>query len=230
MLADSVGLALLVVLGALEPAERVAFVLHDMFAVPFDEIALILGRSPAAGAPARQPRPQQGAGHADRARGRPRPPTGRGRRLPVGVARRRLRGPRRPARPGRRVPAGRRPGCRRRSRSSVARRPSPSSSPGGPCSPRTALVDGRAGIVVAPRGQLLLLIGVTFRGDRIADPRGDRRSAAPRRRRPSPSSMTSADRRSDDLGMGDGTRRRASSEPYSHHVTLRALEAVVACR
>ncbi|MFK0293159.1 RNA polymerase sigma factor SigJ [Streptomyces sp. NPDC090442] len=48
LLADSVGLALLVVLEALSPAERLAFVLHDMFAVPFDEIAPIVGRTPAA--------------------------------------------------------------------------------------------------------------------------------------------------------------------------------------
>jgi RNA polymerase sigma-70 factor (ECF subfamily) len=46
VLADSVGLALLVVLDTLAPAERVAFVLHDMFGVPFDEIAGITGRSP----------------------------------------------------------------------------------------------------------------------------------------------------------------------------------------
>src|SRR5262249_50415733 len=46
LLADSVGLALLVVLDTLAPAERVAFVLHDTFAVPFDEIAPIVGRSP----------------------------------------------------------------------------------------------------------------------------------------------------------------------------------------
>jgi RNA polymerase sigma-70 factor (ECF subfamily) len=46
--ADSVGLALLVVLEALEPAERLAFVLHDMFAVPFDDIAGIVERTPAA--------------------------------------------------------------------------------------------------------------------------------------------------------------------------------------
>ena len=45
LLADSVGLALLVVLDTLAPAERLAFVLHDMFAVPFDEIAPIVGRS-----------------------------------------------------------------------------------------------------------------------------------------------------------------------------------------
>jgi RNA polymerase sigma-70 factor (ECF subfamily) len=48
VMADSVGLALLVVLDRLAPAERLAFVLHDMFAVSFEEIALIIGRSPAA--------------------------------------------------------------------------------------------------------------------------------------------------------------------------------------
>jgi RNA polymerase sigma-70 factor (ECF subfamily) len=48
MLADSVGLALLVVLDTLAPAERLAFVLHDMFDVPFEEIARIVGRTPAA--------------------------------------------------------------------------------------------------------------------------------------------------------------------------------------
>ncbi len=48
LLADSVGLALLVVLETLAPAERVAFVLHDLFDLPFDEIAPIVGRSPTA--------------------------------------------------------------------------------------------------------------------------------------------------------------------------------------
>lgn len=48
LIADSVGLALLVVLESLAPAERLAFVLHDMFSVPFDEIALMLDRTPAA--------------------------------------------------------------------------------------------------------------------------------------------------------------------------------------
>ena len=48
LLADSVGLALLVVLETLDPAERLAFVLHDMFDVPFDEIATIVERCPAA--------------------------------------------------------------------------------------------------------------------------------------------------------------------------------------
>ncbi|ETK30639.1 sigma-70 family RNA polymerase sigma factor [Microbispora sp. ATCC PTA-5024] len=48
VLADSVGLALLVVLDTLTPSERIAFVLHDMFAVPFDEIGPMIERSPAA--------------------------------------------------------------------------------------------------------------------------------------------------------------------------------------
>ena len=48
LLADSVGLALLVVLETLTPPERLAFVLHDMFALPFDEIAPIVGRTPVA--------------------------------------------------------------------------------------------------------------------------------------------------------------------------------------
>jgi RNA polymerase sigma-70 factor, ECF subfamily len=48
LLADSIGLALIVVLETLDPAERLAFVLHDMFAMPFDEIAPIVGRTPAA--------------------------------------------------------------------------------------------------------------------------------------------------------------------------------------
>nr|WP_311132026.1 sigma-70 family RNA polymerase sigma factor [Nonomuraea gerenzanensis]SBO98590.1 putative RNA polymerase sigma factor [Nonomuraea gerenzanensis] len=48
MIADSVGLALLVVLESLSPAERLAFVLHDMFAVPFEQIAVIVDRTPVA--------------------------------------------------------------------------------------------------------------------------------------------------------------------------------------
>jgi RNA polymerase sigma factor (sigma-70 family) len=48
LLADSIGPALLVILHTLAPAERLAFVLHDIFAVPFDEIAAVVGRSPAA--------------------------------------------------------------------------------------------------------------------------------------------------------------------------------------
>jgi RNA polymerase sigma-70 factor, ECF subfamily len=46
LVADSVGLALMVVLEKLTPAERIAFVLHDVFDVPFEEIAPIVGRTP----------------------------------------------------------------------------------------------------------------------------------------------------------------------------------------
>ena len=105
LLADSVGLALLVVLETLTPAERLAFVLHDMFAVPFDEIAPIVDRSPAA--------PRQ---LASRARRRVRAERtvpdadltpARGRRgVPRRGARRGLRRAARGARPGRRA-AGR---------------------------------------------------------------------------------------------------------------------------
>ncbi|MEU8616085.1 sigma-70 family RNA polymerase sigma factor, partial [Actinoplanes sp. NPDC048791] len=48
LLADAVGLALQVVLDTLAPAERLAYVLHDMFAVPFEDVATIIDRSPAA--------------------------------------------------------------------------------------------------------------------------------------------------------------------------------------
>jgi RNA polymerase sigma factor (sigma-70 family) len=74
LLADSVGLALLVVLDTLSPAERLAFVLHDVFAVPFERIGPILERSPAAAkqlaSRARQRLRAAGApdGPADRAR------------------------------------------------------------------------------------------------------------------------------------------------------------------
>ena len=75
VLADSVGLALLVVLEALDPAERLAFVLHDMFAVPFDDIAPMVGRSPAAARQLasrarRRVRGATPAGQPDRARQR----------------------------------------------------------------------------------------------------------------------------------------------------------------
>ena len=75
VLADSVGLALLVVLEALDPAERLAFVLHDMFAVPFDEIAPMVGRTAGAARQlaSRARRRVQGAtptGQPDRARQR----------------------------------------------------------------------------------------------------------------------------------------------------------------
>ena len=72
ILADSVGLALLVVLDTLAPAERLAFVLHDMFAVPFDEIAPIIGRVAGRGETARKPRTTPHPGDAGTGH-RPRP-------------------------------------------------------------------------------------------------------------------------------------------------------------
>jgi RNA polymerase sigma-70 factor (ECF subfamily) len=67
LLADSVGLALLVVLDRLTPAERLAFVMHDMFAVSFEEIGAVVGRSPAAARQlaSRARRRVQGAGKPD---------------------------------------------------------------------------------------------------------------------------------------------------------------------
>jgi RNA polymerase sigma-70 factor (ECF subfamily) len=68
LIADSVGLALLVVLDTLSPAERLAFVLHDVFAVPFEQIAAVLDRSPAAAKQlaSRARRRVQGAPNPDR--------------------------------------------------------------------------------------------------------------------------------------------------------------------
>jgi RNA polymerase sigma factor (sigma-70 family) len=108
LLADSVGLALLVVLETLDPAERVAFVLHDMFALPFEEIAPVVGRtSTAAGQLASRARRRvQGAGTVadpDRARQRGVRPG-----LPRRLARGRLRRAPRGARSGGRGPRRRR--------------------------------------------------------------------------------------------------------------------------
>jgi DNA-directed RNA polymerase specialized sigma24 family protein len=60
LLADSVGLALLVVLDTLTPAERLAFVLHDMFDLPFEDMAAVVGRSPAAARQLAKPRATAG--------------------------------------------------------------------------------------------------------------------------------------------------------------------------
>ena len=96
LLADSVGLALLVVLDTLTPAERVAFVLHDVFDFPFGEIAPMLDRTPRSRQAAGQPgtAPGQGGGRAR---------AGRRRRRPAGGGQRvlRRRAGRRPGRAGR---------------------------------------------------------------------------------------------------------------------------------
>src|SRR4051795_6894433 len=113
LLADSVGLALLVVLETLTPAERLAFVLHDMFAVPFEQIAPIVERSPEAARQlaSRARRRVRGAAPVPDAAPRGAPPA---------------REPRPPPRPRRRPRPGRRPerpvGDRRRLRRRLARR------------------------------------------------------------------------------------------------------------
>ena len=94
MLADSVGLALYVVMDALTPAERVSFVLHDVFEIPFDAIAAILGPQHPGREDARHPGPRADPpGRADDQRGRGRPggrrgvPGGGGAGRPRGAAR-----------------------------------------------------------------------------------------------------------------------------------------------
>jgi len=167
-LADNVGLALLVVLEALAPAERVAFVLHDMFDLPFEEIAPIVGRSPTA---ARQ--------LASRARRRVH---GKAKTSDGAVARQRpvvdaflaaarsgdmagllavldpdvvLRADRTAMRLG--------DVAELHGAEAVAANFS-----GKAQAARPALVDGALGVVVAPQGRLLLVLNLTFAGDRIA--------------------------------------------------------------
>jgi RNA polymerase sigma factor (sigma-70 family) len=173
VLADSVGLALLVVLETLPPAERLAFVLHDLFAVPFDEISPIVGRTPAA---ARQ--------LASRARRRvqgapavPDPDLGRQRKVVEAfLAASRdgdfdalvavldpdvvLRADRAA------VPVG--VSLQARGAQTVARR---ASTFGGARArtAQTALVNGSVGVVVAPRGRLRLVLRFTIAQGRITE-------------------------------------------------------------
>jgi RNA polymerase sigma-70 factor (ECF subfamily) len=170
VLADSVGLALLVVLETLDPAERLAFVLHDMFAVPFDEIAPIVGRSPTAARQlaSRARRRVQGArpsGDADLTRQRE--------VVDAFLAASRagdfdgllavldpdvvLRGDATAMRSGT-------PG-EIRGAVSVAQR----AVRGGARAAQAALVDGAVGVVVAPRGRLLMVLRFTLAGGRIVE-------------------------------------------------------------
>ena len=87
LLPDSVGLALLIVLDTLSPPERLAFVLHDMFALPFEQIAPIVDRSPDAHPPARQPGPPSRPAAPDLSRRRPRRAASGHRCLPRRLAR-----------------------------------------------------------------------------------------------------------------------------------------------
>jgi RNA polymerase sigma-70 factor (ECF subfamily) len=170
LLADSVGLALLVVLETLAPAERLAFVLHDMFAVPFEEIAPIVGRSPAA---ARQ--------LASRARRRvqgsdtvPDADLTRQREVVDAFLAASRAGdfeallavldPDVVLRTDRAVlPAG--APAEVRGAEAVARR----AGRGGARAAQPALVNGAVGVVVAPRGRLMMVLRFTIAGGKIAE-------------------------------------------------------------
>ncbi|WP_353509095.1 sigma-70 family RNA polymerase sigma factor [Intrasporangium sp.] len=169
ILADSVGVALLVVLDTLSPAERLAFVLHDLFDLPFDEIGPIVGRSSSAA--------RQLASRARRrVRGTPTPPTDLPRQRRVVDAYLAA------VRDGDfqgllllldpdvvlRADAGATPAGRLvslRGAEVVARAAMASSHRARYSAP--ALVEGAAGIVMAPRGQLFLVLSFAFDGDHI---------------------------------------------------------------
>lgn len=169
LLADSVGLALLVVLERLSPAERLAFVLHDVFAVPFGEIAPIVGRSleatrKLASRARRRVRGAPAAPAADLARQRA--------VVDAFLAAARqgdfdallaLLDPDVVLRDDRAASSG---GTRTELRGvrEVARK----ALTGGARAARPALVNGAVGVVVAPQGQLLLVLGFTISGERIA--------------------------------------------------------------
>jgi RNA polymerase sigma factor (sigma-70 family) len=177
LLADSVGLALLVVLDTLNPAERLAFVLHDMFGVPFEEIAPIVGRSPSAARQlaSRARRRVQGATNV--------PDTDLTRqREVVDAFLAAARGGDFDA-----LVAVLDPDVVLRSDLSAAHAVGSREVRGGPAVARTAakgraraarpaLVNGTVGVVVAPRGRLLMVLAFTIRGqniveiDAIADP------------------------------------------------------------
>jgi RNA polymerase sigma factor (sigma-70 family) len=177
LLADSVGLALLVVLDTLNPAERLAFVLHDMFGVPFEEIAPIVGRSPSAARQlaSRARRRVQGATNV--------PDTDLTRqREVVDAFLAAARGGDFDA-----LVAVLDPDVVLRSDLSAAHAVGSREVRGGPAVARTAakgraraarpaLVNGTVGVVVAPRGRLLMVLAFTIRAhkiveiDAIADP------------------------------------------------------------
>jgi RNA polymerase sigma factor (sigma-70 family) len=170
-MANSVGLALLVVLGRLSPAERVAFVLHDMFDLPFEEIGAILGRS----APAAR---QLASRARRRVRGAPTPP-----RLAIANERRvigaflaasseanfealiAILDPEvvlRADRGGRSDAPLKLRGARVAAKQALAY-------PAHAQFARLALVNGRVGIVVAPRGRLMVALQFKIERDAIVE-------------------------------------------------------------
>ena len=167
LMADSVGVALLVVLEMLAPAERIAFVLHDMFDLSFDEIAPIVGRSPTAA--------RQLASRARRrVQGRPAvpEPTLAGHRSVIEAFLAASRGGDLsgllavldPDVVFRADAAAMRAGAQSEVRGATA---VAKAFVGRAQGARVALVDGAVGVVVAPRGRLFLVLGVTVAGGRI---------------------------------------------------------------
>ncbi|MDT3438756.1 MULTISPECIES: sigma-70 family RNA polymerase sigma factor [unclassified Pseudofrankia] len=171
VLADSVGLALLVVLDRLGPAERVAFVLHDLFAMPFEEIARIVERSPVAAKKL-----------ASRARARVRGAPAPG----VDVARQRtlveaflaasragdvggLLAVLAPDVVRRADPAVLHPGAAGEMRGARRVAEETVTNAGRARFARPALVKGTVGAVVAPGGRLLLVLALTIEGGRIRE-------------------------------------------------------------
>jgi RNA polymerase sigma factor (sigma-70 family) len=172
LLAEEVGLALLVVLDRLGPAERVAFVLHDLFAVPFTEIAPVVARSPAAAKKLASRARHRVNGTATR----PGPDRARQRRV-VDAFLAATRGGDLtallavldPEVVRRADPAALRAGAASvlRGAQAVAAETVTNARVARFAAP--ALVDGRVGLVVAPRGRLLVAIGLTVRGDKITE-------------------------------------------------------------
>ena len=168
MLADSVGLALLVMLDTLAPAERVVLVLHDMFDLSFDEIAPIIGRSAAATRQlaSRARRRVQGAQVDEADLGRQRGivdaflAASRNGDVEALVA---LLDPNVVLRSD---PTATRMGNQPEMRGATA---VASFFKGRAAVARSALLDGQVGVVVAPGGRLLVVLRVTLAGDRIAE-------------------------------------------------------------
>ena len=170
VLADSVGLALLVVLETLAPAERLAFVLHDMFALSFDEIAPIVDRSPAAARQlaSRARRRVQGASTVPDAN-----LTRQREIVDAFLAASRggdfdaLLAVLDPDVVLRSDAAARRPGVPAELRG--AREVASRAVKGGARAARPVLVNGAVGVVVAPRGRLMMVLRFTIAGDRIVE-------------------------------------------------------------
>ena len=169
LLANSVGLALLVILDTLEPAERLAFVLHDMFAMPFDEIAEVVGRSTDA--------TRQLASRARRRiQGSPAPRADRSRQREIvdaylAAAREgkfdalmSLLDPNIVLRADHRV-LGRGGPAEIRGAAAIAER----AVKAGARAAQPALIDGEVGVVVAPRGKLLMVLKFTVANGKIVE-------------------------------------------------------------